>query len=157
MSDDFEILANTTNLQLSYNQSIIPNNIGKKWLENDIKVLMNKMHNKVYISDIAQYFQRTEKAIKYKAMNIILLNINKENSIESLCAYYNITIEEINDYKQYKEQQKKEKQEKVKDNNNINENKSQINITINISNVIVSDEKQISNLLSIIKETINNN
>lgn len=65
MSHDFEVLANTRNLQLSYNQSIIPNNIGKKWIENDIKLLMNKMHNKECISNIAKYFQRTEKALKY--------------------------------------------------------------------------------------------
>lgn len=154
MSNDFEVLANTRNLQLSYNQSIIPNNIGKKWIENDIKLLMNKMHNKECISNIAQYFQRTEKAIKYKVMDIILLNITSNNTIESLCAYYNINIEEINDYKQYKEQQKKDKIKQKDDNLN---NKQNINITINITNLIVSDEKQINNLLSIIKETINKN
>lgn len=79
-------------------------NAGLRWTEKDNNNLMEMAMNNVSCEDIANHFHRTEGAIRARINhNILGMEDEEQNSLESLAEKYNVVLEDLLMYKKKQE------------------------------------------------------
>jgi hypothetical protein len=87
-------------------------NIGKKWTEEEITILLNEIKENKSINDIALSHKRTVGSINSKLLSIgQSLLINKKIEISEACKIINMSIEHLKEYIAKKNKQKENTKE----------------------------------------------
>ena len=88
-------------------------NKGKRWSTEEINDLIKELNEKISISDISTSHKRTEKAIELQGLNLAHKLLTTElKDKEDVTEIYGFSIQQINEYYEFKQKQDLERKEK---------------------------------------------
>lgn len=88
-------------------------NKGKRWSTEEIDDLIKELNEKISISDISTSHKRTEKAIELQGLNLAHKLLTTElKDKEDVTEIYGFSIQQINEYYEFKQKQELERKEK---------------------------------------------
>jgi ATP-dependent DNA helicase PIF1 len=87
-------------------------NKGQRWSTEEIDDLIRELNEKISIFDIATSHKRTEKAIELQGLNLAHKLVTSE--LKDITEIYGFSIQQINDYYEFKQKQDLERKEKQK-------------------------------------------
>jgi hypothetical protein len=87
---------------------------GIKWTFEENEELMKRINDGMSLEDIAKNHQRTITAVKSRVMmNALNIMKEKELTFEEVSKLVNISVDDLENYKQHQEEKQKQKEEKI--------------------------------------------